>query len=132
MARTVADVALFLSAIAGPHAQAAELFARVEYFILPVTHVVPFDVEVAYPAEIAGTPMMTHGDWLRSCWYVSFMSTPAISVPAGFTSSGLPVGIQIVGARAESGACSSWPTRSSWPRAMVRGGRLSCDGLALR
>jgi len=34
---------------------------------------------------------------MRSCWYVSFMTNPAISVPAGFTSSGLPIGLQIVG-----------------------------------
>jgi amidase len=34
---------------------------------------------------------------MRSCWYVTFMACPAISVPAGFTASGLPVGLQIVG-----------------------------------
>jgi len=41
--------------------------------------------------------MPTYIDWMRSCWYISFMSNPALSVPAGFTKSGLPVGIQIVG-----------------------------------
>jgi len=34
---------------------------------------------------------------MRSCWYITLTACPAISVPAGFTSSGLPVGIQIVG-----------------------------------
>jgi amidase len=34
---------------------------------------------------------------MRSCWYITFMATPAISVPAGFTAAGLPVGLQIVG-----------------------------------
>ena len=41
------------------------------------------------PPQIAGTPMATYIDWMRSCWYVTFMSNPAISVPAGFTTSGL-------------------------------------------
>jgi amidase len=41
--------------------------------------------------------MATYVDWMRSCWYVTFMSNPAMSVPAGFTASGLPIGIQIVG-----------------------------------
>lgn len=41
--------------------------------------------------------MKTSIDWMRSCWYVTLMSNPAISVPAGFTESGVPVGLQIVG-----------------------------------
>ncbi len=50
-----------------------------------------------YPTQIAGTTMTSYIDWMRSCWYVTFMSNPAISVPAGFSASGLPVGLQIVG-----------------------------------
>ena len=47
--------------------------------------------------RLPDTPMATYIDWMRSCWYVTFMSNPAISVPGGFTPSGLPVGVQIVG-----------------------------------
>src|SRR4029078_5376883 len=74
-----------------------QFFEKYDYFVLPVTQVAPFDVNTAYPTQINGAPMRDYIDWMRSCWYVSFMSNPSISVPAGFTSTGLPVGIQIVG-----------------------------------
>ena len=79
------------------HEQSRQFFERYDYFILPVTQVAPFDVTVPYPTSISGTPMATYIDWMRSCWYVTFMSSPAISVPGGFTPGGLPVGVQIVG-----------------------------------
>jgi len=65
--------------------------------VLPVTQVEPFDVTTEYVTAIAGTTMTSYIDWMRSCWYVTLMSNPAISVPAGFTTNGLPVGLQIVG-----------------------------------
>jgi amidase len=77
--------------------QSREFFTRYDYFVLPVTQVVPFDVEVPYPAKINDVAMATYVDWMRSCWYITLMSNPAISVPAGFTAAGLPVGLQIVG-----------------------------------
>lgn len=77
--------------------QSRQFFERYDYFVLPVTQVSPFDVNTPYPTQVAGTPMATYLDWMRSCWYVTFMTNPAISVPAGFTASGLPIGIQIVG-----------------------------------
>jgi amidase len=77
--------------------ESRQFFERYDYFVLPVTQVAPFGVDVPYPTAIAGTPMATYIDWMRSCWYVTLMSNPAISVPAGFTPVGLPVGLQIVG-----------------------------------
>ena len=47
--------------------------------------------------DVNGVEMPTYIDWMRSCWYVTFMQCPAISVPAGFSARGLPVGLQIVG-----------------------------------
>jgi len=70
---------------------------RYEFFVLPVSQVPPFDVHQHYPTEIAGVKMETYIDWMKSCYYISLTASPAISVPAGFTPDGLPVGIQIVG-----------------------------------
>jgi amidase len=94
---TGADIGRAMARQARMFDQSREFFERHDFFVLPVTQVAPFDVNVPYPTQIAGTPMGTYVDWMRSCWYVTFMSNPAISVPAGFTSTGLPVGVQIVG-----------------------------------
>jgi amidase len=95
--QTAADVARALSRQGRAYGDSSRFFERYEYFILPVTQVVPFDVNIAYPTSVAGTSMPTYIDWMRSCWYITFLSNPAISVPAGFSSGGLPVGLQIVG-----------------------------------
>ena len=94
---TAGDIGRALARQTRMYQQSREFFDRYEYFVLPVTQVAPFDVTVPYPTHIGGEPMETYIDWMRSCWYVTFMANPAISVPGGFTATGLPVGIQIVG-----------------------------------
>jgi amidase len=70
---------------------------RYEFFVLPTVQVLPFSVDQPYPTEIDGVPMETYIDWMKSCYYISIVGNPAISVPCGFTPEGLPVGLQIVG-----------------------------------
>lgn len=74
-----------------------QFFQRHDCLVLPVTQVAPFPVTTRYPAEVAGAAMADYIDWMRSCFYVTMMAAPAVSVPAGFTGTGLPVGLQIVG-----------------------------------
>jgi amidase len=95
--QSAADVARASARQDRLYAEVEAFFSRYDYFILPATQVEPFDVTIPYPTSVAGVPMDTYIDWMRSCWYVTLMASPAISVPAGFTSGGRPVGVQIVG-----------------------------------
>jgi amidase len=70
---------------------------KYDFFVLPVNQVLPFDVNVHYPTEIAGVKMESYIAWMKSAYYISTVGNPAISVPCAFSESGLPIGIQIVG-----------------------------------
>ena len=71
---------------------------RYEFLLCPVNQLPPFPVDVEWPREIAGVKLDNYLDWMKSCYYITITSHPAISVPAGFTTAKpLPVGLQIVG-----------------------------------
>jgi amidase len=72
-------------------------FERYDLLLAPVCQVLPFDADLEYPTEVAGEPMTTYVDWMRSAYLISATGCPALSVPGGFTESGLPVGLQVIG-----------------------------------
>jgi amidase len=71
-------------------------FTSYDVLVLPVSQVPPFPADQEYPSAINGRPMETYLDWMRAAYLITVTGCPAISVPAGHTRDGLPVGIQIV------------------------------------
>jgi amidase len=70
-----------------------------ELLILPTVAVPPFPVEQPYPTHINGKPLDNYTQWFFLTYGITVTGLPVISVPCGFTKSGLPVGLQIVGRR---------------------------------
>lgn len=71
-------------------------FETYDVLVLPVSQVPPFPADREYPAHINGRVQPTYLDWMRSAYFITVTGCPAMSLPAGFTPDGLPVGIQIV------------------------------------
>jgi amidase len=71
-------------------------FADHDLLALPTSQVPPFPADQEYPTEVNGRPQATYLDWMRSAYFITVTGCPAISVPAGTTSDGLPVGLQLV------------------------------------
>ena len=74
-----------------------EFFAEYDLLLCPAVSVPPFPKEQRYVETIADQPTKTYIDWIAITFAITMTSCPALSLPVGFTDSGLPVGLQVVG-----------------------------------
>jgi amidase len=85
------------------HARAA-LYFKMQKFLedydvlaCPVVGLEPTPVEEEYPRIVDGKPVNDYIDWLRFSFLATTTGLPALSMPVGFTKSGMPVGLQLIG-----------------------------------
>jgi len=97
------------------HAAAARLlghvrsfFSKYDLFVSPGAQLAPFDVNLRYPDKVAGIVTNTYLDWMRSSSMLSATSLPVLSIPAGFTPDGLPVGFQLAANHYEDSQLLRW------------------------
>jgi amidase len=101
--RTGRDVIRAFAELTRLQRAAHGFFDRYDVLLAPVSQVAAFPVVLPWPTTIEGVVQDNYLDWMAACYLLSPLGVPAISVPAGFTPDGLPVGLQIVTrARTES------------------------------
>ena len=75
-----------------------KFFDTYDLLLCPSVVTPPFDVTIKYLERVGETVFDSYIGWLALTYAISVTACPVISIPCGFTDTGLPVGIQIVGA----------------------------------
>ena len=75
----------------------ANFFEEFDLLLAPATIVPPFPIGQRYVENCSGTNFSNYVEWLGISFPATLGSCPAISLPAGTTILGLPVGIQLIG-----------------------------------
>lgn len=74
-----------------------EFFETHDLLVCPAASIEPFPVEQRYVESIDGKPCESYIDWFAIAFALTMTACPVVVIPCGFTASGMPVGIQLVG-----------------------------------
>jgi aspartyl-tRNA(Asn)/glutamyl-tRNA(Gln) amidotransferase subunit A len=88
----------------GIELEVAELFEHIDVLLTPTNPCAPFAAEGPMPTEIAGQRCHA-GTAALLTMFANVVNLPSITVPAGLTADGLPVGLMITTARHREDQC---------------------------
>ncbi len=71
-------------------------FDDYDLLLCPTSIVPPFPVEQRYVTSCSGVEFSNYIDWLAIVYAITLVSLPALSLPCGYTESGMPVGLQMI------------------------------------
>jgi Asp-tRNA(Asn)/Glu-tRNA(Gln) amidotransferase A subunit family amidase len=99
--------------------QVAELFEHTDVLLTPTNACAPFAAEGPMPTEIGGRPCHA-GHAALLTMFANVMNLPSITLPAGVTAEGLPIGLMVTAARHREDVCLRlariWEQHAPWPR----------------
>jgi aspartyl-tRNA(Asn)/glutamyl-tRNA(Gln) amidotransferase subunit A len=75
-------------------------FEKYDLLLTPTLPVPPFPVGIDWPREVAGKKVLPL-NYLAFTYPFNLTGQPAASVPCGWTTDGMPIGLQIIGRRFE-------------------------------
>ena len=96
LALTAADIAQAEAGRAALFQRMADFFEEFDLLACPTAAVPPYSLDQRYVDRIGDTVFDNYVDWMGLQCAVTVTSSPAISIPCGFTSDGRPVGLQLV------------------------------------
>jgi Asp-tRNA(Asn)/Glu-tRNA(Gln) amidotransferase A subunit family amidase len=96
---SAADVARALAMQTAMYRRWQSFFKDYDVILAPSITVSPRLWTELYPAEIDGRAMGSYYQWLALAYAATLVGHPAISLPVGVDSLGMPFGLQIVGRR---------------------------------
>jgi len=97
LALTADDIARAELARGALYHRVVAFFRRYDLLLCPAACVPPFDVKTRWIKELNGVAFDNYVEWIRITYAVTLTSSPALSLPCGFTRDGRPVGLQMVG-----------------------------------
>ena len=74
-----------------------KFLAHFDVLACPTVGCEPGPVEEEYPRSVGGRQLVDYIEWLRFSFLATATGLPALSIPVGFTKSGMPVGMQLIG-----------------------------------